>query len=326
MKIAVTGATGHVALCLIPRLIELGHQVRAVCFGDTGCLDGLDVEQVPGDVRELDSMIAALTGQEIVVHLAAHISVQARDEPLMHRVNVDGVRNTATAALQNGVRRMVHVSSVHAFDTWRLDRPLTEADPKALRPKLPAYDRTKALGEQALQELIAAGLDATILNPVGILGPHDHRPSLIGGVLCEIYRGRMPILPPGYFCWVDVRDVVEMIIHAMDQGRRGENYLLSAERVRSIDFHHIAQQMRGRRRWAVEAPLPLLRLICPIVPLFSRFSPAASSFTADALHALDARLDVDATKARAHLHFSPRPIVETVQDAIRWWLSNAQLA
>ena len=253
MKIVVTGATGHVAACLIPRLLELGHEVRAVCFGDTGCLDGLAVEQVPEDVRDPDRLRAAFVGQEILVHLAAFISVQARDEALMREVNVDGVRNVATAALQTGARRMVHVSSVHAYDTWRRPHALTEADPKAQRPGLPAYDRTKALGEEALQEVIGQGLDATILNPVGILGPRDHRPSLMGGLLCEMYRGRMPIVPGGGFCWVDVRDVVGMILTGIELGHRGENYLLSAEHVPSMNFHHMTQAVRGTSRWAVEA-------------------------------------------------------------------------
>ena len=326
MKIAVTGATGHVGRALLPRLLELGHEVRALCHGDTTCLDGLAVEKVQVDVRDIDTLRPALAGQEILLHMAALISVHPRDEPLMRAVNVDGTRNAATAALEEGVRRMVHVSSVHSFDIWRLPHPLTEGDPKAVRADLPSYDRSKASGEQVLHEVIAQGLDATILNPVGIIGPFDHRPSLIGQALHEMWGGRVPIVPRGGFCWVDVRDVADAIAVAMERGERGENYLLSTEHFSPYRFHQITQQAHGRQRIVLEVPMPLLRLVCPVAPLFRRVSKAADGFTADALHALDARLEVDASKAREHLNFRPRPIEGAVHDALFWWKENNYLA
>jgi dihydroflavonol-4-reductase len=326
VNIAVTGPTGHVGPCLIPELLEHGHRVRAVVYGDASVLDGLDVEKVPGDVRDLDSMRAAFAGQDIVIHLAAHISVQAKDEPLMQAVNVGGVKNAATAALEAGVKRFVHVSSVHAYDTWRLDEPLTETHAKADRPGLPPYDRSKAAGERALRGVIAEGLDAVILNPVGILGPKDHRPSLMGTVLKEMVRGRMPIVPDGGFCWVDVRDVVQAIIAAIEVAETGENYLLSSEKVSTIEFHRMSRRAMGRRSRAVRAPMPLLRAVSRVAPVLAPVSPVMNGFTADSLHALDARLTVDVRKARRALGFNPRPMAHTVTATIEWWRANAFLS
>jgi len=326
MKIAVTGPTGHVGPCLIPRLLDEGHRVRAVVYGDGSVLDGLDVERVPGDVRDRDSMRAALKGQDAVIHLAAHISVQAKDEPLMQAVNVGGVENTARAALEAGVQRFVHVSSVHAYDTWRLHEPLTEDHARAERPGLPAYDRSKAAGERALRSVIADGLDAVILNPVGILGPRDHRPSLMGTVIQEMVLGRMPVVPDGGFCWVDVRDVVDAVLSAMERAETGENYLLSAEKVSTQEFHRMSRRAVGQSSMAVRAPVPLLRLVSGLSPMLVRFSPLMHGFSPDALHALDARLSVDARKARRALGFEPRPIGHTVRDTIEWWQSNAHFA
>lgn len=285
----------------------------------------MDVERVPGDVRDPDAMRAALRGQDAVIHLAAHISVHARDEPLMQAVNVGGVENTARAALEAGVRRFVHVSSVHAYDTWRLHEPLTEDHAKATRPALPAYDRSKAAGERALQAVIADGLDAVILNPVGILGPNDHRPSLMGTVLQEMVRGRVPVVPDGGFCWVDVRDVVDAVVAAIDRAERGENYLLSGEKVTAIEFHRMSRRSMGQNSRAVRAPVSLLRTFSHVTPVFQRFSPAMHGFSPDALHAIDARLTVDARKARRVLGFNPRPMAHSVHESIAWWRSQEVL-
>jgi dihydroflavonol-4-reductase len=326
MKIVVTGPTGHVGLCLVQRLLALGHDVRAMVHSDPDCLDGLDVERVPGDVRDIDSLRAAFADQEAVIHLAAFISVDPRDEPLMREVNVGGVRNTATAALEQGVRRMVHVSSVHAFDTWRLPHALTEVHAKAERPDLPTYDRSKAAGEVALQEVIAQGLDAVILNPVGIIGPLDHRPSLMGGVLRTMLGGYMPAVPDGGFCWVDVRDVCDTIVTAISRGETGQNYLLSSEPVSNPEFHTMARRANGGRFKAIPVPIWMLRLVSPFTPPLARFSPMLKGFTTDALHALDAQLTVDPTKARRVLGFQPRPMTETMADAIEWWENNDCIA
>ena len=90
----------------------------------------------------------AFDGVEVVYHLAAKISIAGDPDGSVRAINVDGVRNAASAALDAGVRRFVHVSSIHAFDC---EQPgvIDETSPRAVRPSLPAYDRSKAAGEGA---------------------------------------------------------------------------------------------------------------------------------------------------------------------------------
>lgn len=326
MNIAVTGSTGFVGSNLVRHLVAAGHRVRAVVHGDDAVLDGLDVERVPGDVRDPASLRVAFRGQEVVMHLAAFISVIASDADQMHAVNVVGVGNSARAALEEGVGRFVHVSSVHAFDTWRLGDALSEDHPKAERAGLPSYDRSKAAGEAALQAVVVEGLDAVILNPVGVLGPGDHGPSLAGGALMEMVRGRVPVLPDGGFCWVDVRDVVAAAAQAITRGGTGENHLLSAGRLSSKELHRLGAAAVGGRSWAIRAPIRLLRPVSRASPLLAPLYPQMHGFTPDSLHALDARLMVDVRKSREVLGFNPRPLAHTVRDAVAWWREAGALA
>jgi dihydroflavonol-4-reductase len=318
MRVAVTGATGHIGIVLVRRLVADGHAVRAVVHTDGAVLDGLAVERVRGDVRDPRSLRAAFDGQDVVFHLAAMIEIRKQDEDRVRAVNVDGVRNTAEAALDAGVRRMVHVSSVHAYDTWRLGGELREEGARAGRSH-PAYDRSKADGEAELRRVIARGLDATVLNPVGVLGPWDHRPSLLGTTVMAMYRGRFRFVPNGGFCWVDVRDVVDAAVRAVEHGERGANHLLSAGFLSLRQMHGLARRKRGGSNWHVPMPLRVLRRIPPAIDRLglSRFSPP--NFTSDALFTLGSRLAVDTSRARAVLGFAPREPAESLAVAIDWW-------
>ena len=68
-----------------------------------------------------------------------------------------------------------------------------------------AYDRSKAAGERALREVMAKGLEAVILHPSGVVGPHDFGPSRMGQVLLQLYHRKLPSLLRGGFDFVDVR-------------------------------------------------------------------------------------------------------------------------
>ena len=109
----------------------------------------------------------------VVYHLAGVISILPGDEEKMRRVNVDGVRNVARAALGAGVGRLVHASSVHAFR--RLPHGVTVDESVPFAPDSPAgaYDRTKAEGTLAVLDEVEQGLDAVIACPSGIIGPYD---------------------------------------------------------------------------------------------------------------------------------------------------------
>src|SRR5690606_21168800 len=124
-----------------------------------------------------DSLGPAFAGAERVYHLAGVISIDGDANGRVHRVNVEGTRHVARACLSAGVGRLVHVSSVHAFDMDPRDEVLDETRAQvADSPRHSAYDRSKARGEREVRAAIAAGLDAVILNPTGIMGPVDHGP------------------------------------------------------------------------------------------------------------------------------------------------------
>lgn len=324
--IVVTGASGHLGGTLVRDLLARGAAVRVLVQGDapTPALDGLDVEVARGDVRDPASLRAAFRGADTVYHLAAVISVNGDPDGRVHAVNVDGARNAAEAALVGGVRRYVHVSSVHAFDHAPHDQPLDETRARPT-PAHPAYDRSKAAGEAAVREVIARGLDAVIVNPSGIIGPIDFAPSHMGAALLDMAHGRVPAVPDGGFDWVDARDVSRSLLAAAERGRTGENYLLAGAWHSALHLARIVGRVTGVPAARFTVPLPLLAVGVAPSAFLLRLLGRRPLWTRDTLHALRSNRHIRADKAARELGHHARPIEDTLRDTLSWYARAGML-
>jgi len=191
MSVVVTGASGLIGQNVLRCLAAEGRPVRAVDCDLVG-LDGLDVEPVCADVRDLAALVRAFDGAETVYHLAARISIRRRDAALTHAVNVEGTRNVVVACERCGVRRLVHFSSIHALSASPLAEPIDETRALAAGRGSLAYDRSKAKADTVVLAAAARGLDAVIVTPTAAIGPHDLRPSHMGAAILQMARGTLP--------------------------------------------------------------------------------------------------------------------------------------
>ncbi len=319
MTTFVTGASGHIGGNLIRALLAEGRKVRVLVRDDTRAIDGLDVEQVRGDILKPATLASAIQGSDVVYHLAGHISVAGDPGGLMQRTNTDGTRNVVTACLESGVRRLVHFSSIHALSGRPIDEVVDENKPLAESGDIIAYDRTKALGEREILAGVDKGLDAVTVNPGGVIGPHDYKPSPMGEVVLDLCRGDMPALLNGGFSWVDVRDVVQGALAAEKKGRMGERYLLTGHWLPLTDLGNIVAQVSGVRRPRFISPMWLAMTGAPFVTAFSRLTGKRPRFTLESLKVLRNHRHVSHQKAKDELGFSPRPTIETISDTVEWF-------
>ena len=319
MLTVVTGASGFLGGALVRALLAEERQVRAVDLRRGPGLAGLDVEWMPADVLDISSLEASFQGAEIVFHLAAVISVTGDPTGQVWAVNVDGPRNVAEAALHAGVHRLVHCSSVHAYDLEAGEHRVTETSPRATAAGLPVYDRSKAAGEAALRQMIDQGLDAVIVNPTGVVGPYDFAPSRMGSVFLALFRRRLPALIDGGFDWVDVRDVASSMLAAEAQGRRGENYLLPGHHLSLPELAAVAEQVSGVPKPTFSVPMRFARLWSPLADMVSRRSANPLWYTTESLHALRFDPAVSGAKAQAELGHRPRPFDDTARDIHHWF-------
>jgi len=318
MRIAVTGANGHIGTVLCPLLLERGHTLRLLVHRRSDGIAHLDAERVPGDLLDADAVDRFVAGCDAVMHLAARISIDSNNDPLVPRVNVDGTRHIVNAAKRHGVRRLVHVSSIHSYDSHPLDAPLDETR-AATRPTAPAYDRSKAAGNALVLDAVAGGLNAVILAPTSVFGPMDHGPSLLGRAIADLHNGRVPLLPPGGYDFVDVRDVAQAIAEALTRGAAGNKYLLSGSYRTVRELSAAVGRASGRRTVQRVAPVALLRALVPLFRVQARLTGRTPLMTHEALTALlEGHRDIRSDKARRDLGFSPRPFDGSVADTLAW--------
>jgi dihydroflavonol-4-reductase len=330
MLAVVTGGAGYIGTNLATDLIAAGHRVRVVDRREPVTAKNQGAMWIPADVRDPVAMRRAFDGADVAYHLAALISVAGPLGGRVESVNVAGARVVAEAALETGVPRLVHCSSVHAFDVGsRSTGPVDETCPRATDPRLPAYDRSKAAGEAEVRHVVARGLDAVVVNPTAVLGPADEAPSRMGAVLLAMWRGWMPVLPGGGFDWVDVRDVVAALCAAQARGRTGESYLVTGTRLSAGELSARAAVVDRRARPARAMPDWPLRAVSPAATVLARYTRrwAGSALlpTREALAALRAFPLVSGAKAVAQLGYRPRPIEQTLADLHTWYVQSGRL-
>ncbi len=231
--VLVTGATGFIGSVLTKQLVDAGVDVR-IFRRDTSSLDLLGkyaerVNHAVGDLTRARSLYEAMQGVDRVYHVAAKVSFAPGDREALRRVNAGGAANVVNAALEAGVDRLVHTSSMAAFG--RPVEPDGVIDETAEWQGLPhrsAYARSKRRAELEVHRGIAEGLDATIVNPslvfgVGEPGTNTRR------IIDAVRSGWLFAVPPGGTNVVDVRDVADGLRAAMHKGETGRRYFLGSE-------------------------------------------------------------------------------------------------
>ena len=227
--VAVTGAAGFLGSHICRALLQCGYVVRAVtCEGSKRKFPadlGEQVELQPADVRDPESLNRAFQNVHAVVHSAEIVTIDADPEGLADEVNLTGTRNVIQACIGNGVRRLVHISSVHAFGPLR-GTTLSVSSKLGQNSKIP-YKATKAEAHISVLDAARGGsLNATIVCPSGLIGPGDSEPTLVGSMLLAIAHKQLPCLVNGGFWWSDVRDVANAIAHAVGARDTGARFIL----------------------------------------------------------------------------------------------------
>ena len=341
--VVVTGAAGHLGATLVRALLARGQQVRALVHHDRRALDGLDVEIVQGDLADEDSLRRAFTGADLVYHTAAYISILRHERHRLHEVNVRGARNVVEACLSGGVRRLVHVSSIEVLESEPSSTPVDESRPlvhsgtfaredvgtmpePAGRETSSPYAHSKAAGERQVREGMARGLDAVVVYPTAIVGPHDYRQGFPNAGLLAICEGRLWALVDGGFDWVDVRDVADGALRAGEQAAAGASYILSGHWASLHDLAKLAGEISVTPVPRLVFPLWAARIGAPFVVAASRLAGRRPLYTSEALRPLDGNRSISHERATRELGYQPRPLRETIVDTLQWFESRGILA
>ncbi|MGX5818071.1 NAD-dependent epimerase/dehydratase family protein [Chitinophaga lutea] len=228
--ILVTGGTGFLGSYLLRSLVNAGRPVRALFRSRIPQqLDDVKdrIEWVQGDVLDVSTLADAMDGIRQVYHCAAVVSFHPDRKADMYKINIEGTANVVNAALEAGVQKFVHVSSVAALGRARGNAAISEAAKWEESKNNSSYAVSKHLSEMEIWRGIAEGLSAVIVNPSIILGSGYWTDG--SGMLLKNAWKEFPYYTEGVNGFIDVRDVVKAMIALGDSNISAERFVLSAE-------------------------------------------------------------------------------------------------
>ncbi|HYI11722.1 MAG TPA: NAD-dependent epimerase/dehydratase family protein [Thermoanaerobaculia bacterium] len=313
MKVLVTGANGFIGRAVVAELLRRGHQVTAAVRTPSGVQATRVV--VVGEVDERTDWTDALRGNDVVLHLAAHVHVldrtAAKDLERFRQVNATGTERLATAAANAGVRRFVFLSTVGVHGTESGARPFRESDPP--RPAI-AYAQSKWEAEERLQAIgTARGMAYTILRPPLVYGPGVEAKFL---QLLAILRRGIP-LPFGAVnnrrSMIYIGNLVDATIVAAESDEvRNKTFFVTDQETWSIgELVRVLAELMNKPPRLVSIPESLIRLGARLTRQTERLRPLLGS------------LVVDDTAFRAATGWKqPYSAKEGLAETVRWYFGR----
>jgi dihydroflavonol-4-reductase len=320
----VTGATGFVGWHVARKAIERGHRVRALVRGSSK-LREIDAETAIGDLRDPESLQRAVAGCGVVFHVAADYRLWVRDPREMYRSNAEGTRNLLRAAKEAGVERVVYTSTVGCIGIPPGGEG-TEESPVGLADMTGAYKRSKFQAEEVARGFASDGLPVVVVNPTAPVGDHDFKPTPTGQVIVDFLKGDMPAYIDTGLNLVDVQDVAEGHLLALEHGRPGERYILGCQNLTLEEILGRLARISGRRapRWRI--PYAVAYAAGAVSTAWAGMTGRTPRAPLDAVRMAKKKMYASHAKAARELGYSPGPVDVALERAVAWFGANGYCA
>ncbi|MBI3333371.1 MAG: NAD-dependent epimerase/dehydratase family protein [Candidatus Omnitrophica bacterium] len=320
----VTGGTGFVGSHLVRKLLHRGFKVRA--FARPGSvlknLEGLELDMASGDITDPESVRAAMTGCAFVYHAAADYRLWAPDPAVLYRANVGGTRNVLEAAGAAGVRRIVYTSTVGALGISKNGHPAGEESPVTLGDMIGHYKRSKFLAEAEASAAARRGLPVVIVNPSTPVGSMDIKPTPTGQMIVDFLNGRIPAYLDTGLNLVDVEDVAEGHLLAMEKGRVGERYILGHRNLTLKEILEILGRVSGRKAPTVRLPRSAAMALAAVSTGLSFITRRPPRVPWEGVRMAGKKMFYDSSKAVRELGFHQGPVEDALEKAVVWFRAN----
>jgi len=324
MKTLVTGATGFMGSSIVRELLKDGAEVRVLVRenSDTRNIDGLDVEKAYGDIRDAESMKAALKGCDTFYQTAALFVLWAPDSKVFYDINVEGTKTALNAALEQGLEKVVYTSSCITIGCHGVDRPANEEAEFNLWDTGDHYTRSKYLGEVEALRICRKGLPLVIVNPATPVGVRDIKPTPVGKFIVDLLNKKMPGYIDAGLNLVDVEDVARGHILAAQKGRIGERYILANENMSMRDYFRLIGEISGVEPPKFKIPYRVAIVMGYMYQFASRITKRPPLITAAGVRVASRYMAFDSSKAVNELGFPQTPIKISIEKAVNWFRDN----
>jgi nucleoside-diphosphate-sugar epimerase len=328
--ILVTGGTGLVGSYLLYELTRKGHKVKALLRPGKkpyetrklfNCISTENehlidqVEWVEGDVLDPFSLQKAMQGVDYVYHCAAIISFNPRELKSMLAVNVEGTANVVNACLENGIKKLCHVSSIASLGQAEKGEMIDEKAKWKTSRVNSGYAISKYGGEREVWRGLEEGLNAVIVNPSVIIGAGCHRKAT--NKLFHNIKNFLPYYVPGINGYVDVRDVVNAMIILMESTVSGERFVLNSENLSLREFFIKIADILGKPHPRIALNSLVMNTVAWLDEMQARLTRSKPLLTRENVRASMSKSYYSAEKFRAAFNYSFVPMADSLSEAFR---------
>lgn len=319
-KVFVSGSTGYIGSRLCLRLAEEGIRVHALYRSEKKAeiLRHPNIQLFKGDILQPESLAAAVKDCEQAYHVAAFASVWTPDPSLIYHLNIDGAMNVIRACRQAGVKRIVLTSTAGVLGSSEKGVVNEESVPDRY---FVHYEHSKAILENVVRTLVAAGTHICIVNPSRVYGPGILSESNgVTRMINKYQEGKWRVIPGngksiGNYVYID--DVVEGHILAMEKGRPGERYILGGENISYNDFFSLLAEVSGKKYRMFHLPLWLMLAFARMLMFWARLTGKSSvMITHGLVKKFSMNFELDGSKARGELGYEGRGVGEGVGEVL----------
>src|SRR6266699_5144961 len=329
MLALVTGATGFLGSHVARVLTEQGADLRLLVrpTSDLRNLDDLKhADLVVGDLRVPASISKALSGCDVVFHVAADYRLWVRDPGEMYRSNVEGTRAMLEAARKNNVRRVVYTSSVATMGFTSNGQPADEESPVSLDNMIGPYKRSKFMAEQVAIEAARGGQDVVIVNPSTPVGEGDIKPTPSGRIVVDFLKKKFPAYVDTGLNLVDATECARGHIAALEKGRSGERYILGGENLTLKQILDRLAAITGLPSPSIRVPYALALATGVVDELVTgRIRGREPRATIDSVRMGRKKMFVSSAKAEGELGWKIVPVDDALRRAVEWFRSNGHI-
>jgi dihydroflavonol-4-reductase len=320
--ILVTGGAGFIGSHLVAALVERDETVRVLERPGAGLshLPSGRIEVVEADIRDRAAVAKAVRGCREVYHLAANPQLWTYPRGQFGQVNFHGAVNVLETTLAAGVDRVLHTSTESILTRARQTGPIAEDQQIWPSDVVGPYCRSKFLAERFALRLGRAGAPVVIVNPTLPIGPGDLGRSPPTRMILDFCQGKRREYVDADLNLIDVRDVADGMIRAMDRGRPGRRYLLGHENLSIRQVFAELARLTG-------LPEPHRRIPYAVALAAAYFSEwwadvvthRAPAATVTGVKLTRRRMHFDARRSLQELDLHPRPVKQSLADAVAWF-------
>lgn len=312
MNILITGITGLFGSHLAREFSHLGyiHGLKRE-DSDIGLVSEVEVQWHIGELSNVESLLEALKGIDLVVHAAGMVSFSPKDKEKLYEVNTVGTANIVNAMLAVGVKKLVHVSSVSAIGRSPESKKIDEDFKWIESPLNTEYAVSKYWAELEAWRGEQEGLELIVVNPSVLLGKASYGKS--STAIYSYVLEENKFFPKGDLNYIDVRDAAKITRSLVEKQVWGERFILNTQSISYREFFSEIATVFGKKAPKFALPTWLISIAYVTASILRTLGLSKSPLNKQTAMISQQKTHFDNSKIQSLLGYTYFPLRESLE-------------